>query len=693
MRAFVLVAFLLFVSVNATYFGSKTYDHIHIGLGGMGSYMVHEISAEPDISVLAIDVGEACGVECAADGANFVPNNVHYVTPLPKPQEFCSIIRQPFHASYQGPGGSSKLFGGVYVRPTPEWLTMKMSSEFDYAHLLPYYKKYEHHFCCDNPQSVTGISPAECAFYHGCQGDMYISPQAFNNISPAIRDLNSFLGSTPFGFTSDYNVANKRRGASYEMNYRKMANLSDIYSGRQRWDAEAAFLNASVLARPNLDVILNARVTRIIFDRRGEASRIEYCVNGNDCRTVNVGYSVGISLGVLGTPQLLQLSGVGSEALLRKFGIDLVYDNPEVGNGLSSSQAVMLSYKTKTPINHNFTTGPYNVADWFLQTGFTPNLQADSQVEILEGFGPTNLESPANGLPQEMLQLLMSGDMSPDYISFHVEIHDTKTKGKVEIRSSDPGVAPMFDFNWTIANILTSVDFPKILTALAMVRSVTLGDNPWANTHIDYESWPGDYFKNTLRLLGYNESSVGIPPFGLDFNTHAAVMHLQSLLHPIFHLTGSCQMGKCVDLRGKVIGVKKVYACDNSLFDMPDGNPSAHGWAVCGKISHYIIDDVLAAKARARGRPRPPSRVLSPVNLNDAPGNPPSKKRDIELAPRQDSSSDSSYDEDIPTEAPTVGSLPPSPSYPPITGIPQYQALDPSALTNVKPVNRTTSFA
>jgi choline dehydrogenase len=102
-----------------------------------------------------------------------------------------------------------------------------------------------------------------------------------------------------------------------------------LFVSRTRRTTADAYLTEEVRARQNLRVVTEALVTRIVFDGT-RAAGVVYELDGAE-HTVGVQREVVLSAGVINTPQLLMLSGVGPAAQLREFGIDVVADIPGVG--------------------------------------------------------------------------------------------------------------------------------------------------------------------------------------------------------------------------------------------------------------------------------------------------------------------------------------------------------------------------
>ncbi|MCK0149324.1 GMC family oxidoreductase N-terminal domain-containing protein [Marivita sp. S6314] len=203
-------------------------------------------------------------------------------------------------------GGGSSINAQIYTRGTPQdyddWRQMGCTG-WGYEDVLPYFKKTEDNDTYDND-------------YHAKGGPLGVSqPAAPLPICDAYIEAAGQLGIPRMG---DYNGRVQEGAGYYQLTQRKA----------RRSSAAMAFV-APNKARPNLTVHTNAQVRRIVV-QAGRATGVELA----DGRVISADCDVILSSGAIGSPRLLQLSGIGPADELSRLGIDVVLDQPNVGANL-----------------------------------------------------------------------------------------------------------------------------------------------------------------------------------------------------------------------------------------------------------------------------------------------------------------------------------------------------------------------
>ena len=117
-----------------------------------------------------------------------------------------------------------------------------------------------------------------------------------------------------------------------------------------RWSTANAYLKP-IKNRPNLKVITGALTHKVLLDGK-RATGIEYSVNGQ-VKQVQANREVVLSAGSVGSPQILQMSGIGPAEVLKNAGIDLVHNLPGVGENLQDHLEIYFQFKCKEPITLN----------------------------------------------------------------------------------------------------------------------------------------------------------------------------------------------------------------------------------------------------------------------------------------------------------------------------------------------------
>lgn len=585
--------------------GSSVFDYIVVGGGVGGAITANRLSADPNNRVLLVHLGPKSCPSCDANlGANLDTAYPYINNALPVTQQYLLLARKPAFPQNHGLGGNGKRFGGVHTRPSDEFLNNNFPAEFNATNLRPNFLAIDDHYCHYLPESITGISAADCIVYHGKNGEMSVVPQVVAELGAPMQDLVKYLGTTSVGNTTDYNDPRRRHGIGYEQRWGAMANKSDLYSARSRKDVQQAFLPESLQAsRPNLVILPFTRVTRVVFSQASSNSqqngrravRIEYMTNGIDLGSARATKHIFLCGGALETPKLLELSGVGSASILNALNIPVVANNTAVGENLRAHHAAIMAFKTKTGINQNLALSSYNAAQIFLNISAT-NRATDFQVELLNGFYVRGVEGDANGLPADIVQRFLSGQFNNfPYIAAEIEHNDVSSIGSTHITSRDPTINPTFDYGWGF-NLFFTQDIPRFLTAIAKIRDIFTGNNTFANTHVVEEIVPGREYRDFyLRQNATGEASiVGIKDGNGNYiltpeqqlTAMADTLFLQQQMTHFFHITGTCSLGSCTNLDGEVKGVQGLSVCDASVLPAnPDGNPSTTILAVCDKIA------------------------------------------------------------------------------------------------------------
>ncbi len=567
------------------------FDYVIVGQGVGGLVAANRLSANPHVTVLLIDKGPvqcaACDLSIGAQ-ADVSAYNQHSLFPLPQP--FAALLRSPPHIQYSGKGGNSKIYGCVATRPSRELLNTYYPVGFKYNDLLPYFKKNENHYCHYLPQSYTGISAGNCTALHGKGGNQDVSPQAVNELSPQIHSLVAYCNATTsLGFKGDYNNPDEILGCHYEQAYRRSADRTDPYSARSRMDAQIGFMNATISARPNVKFINDAIVTKLVinpFTKRVLA--VKYLVNGTQEGTAGARKRVVVSAGALGTPQLLQVSGIGPAGFLSDAGITPLVINDNIGTSLQSHTAVILGYRTKEVVVHNASMSSYNSLQLFLNTGLQSTLPADVQVELLEGFYVESVDGSANGLPVPLVDAFLKLETQFPFLSPEVELHNTAAVGFVKAVTPDMADPPQWSLGWDFATFFGG-DLARLQAALVKVRAIFKDNNTFTFAHIDKEIYPGTQFLNQLTEMGYNDTSA-MAAFGMNLHDLADFFFFQARVTHFYHIAATVPLGVATNLLGEVNGVKGIVVADASILPHnPDGNPSTTIAAVVRKLADTWI--------------------------------------------------------------------------------------------------------
>ena len=333
------------------------------------------------------------------------------------------------------------------------------------------------------------------------------------------------------------------------------------------------------MRRPNLRVLTRAHATRVLFEGR-RAAGVEYRrARGAPRRAVHARRAVLLAAGAIGSPQLLQLSGVGDPDLLRNLGIDVVAPLPAVGRNLHDHVGVDLVYRARVP-TLNDVLRPWSGR---LRVGARYLLRRDGPLSLsinqAGGFAKTH-----PGLDHPDLQLyfwpasyreipagrrpLMSPDPFPGF-QLGISLCRPASRGDLRIRSADPWTRPAIRANY----LAEEQDVRTLLAGVRFLRRFAAAD-PMAAV-IAAEIDPGPAVESDGALVD-------------DIRARAST---------VFHPVGSCRMGpdpaaSVVDARLRAHGVEGLRVIDASVFpSIPSGNTNAPTMMVADRGARMLLSD------------------------------------------------------------------------------------------------------
>jgi choline dehydrogenase len=330
--------------------------------------------------------------------------------------------------------------------------------------------------------------------------------------------------------TWDFNGATQENGAGF---YQK-----NIRNGR-RHSAADAFL-APVLSRPNLTVWPNTFVRRLVLD--GRRVRGVEVVRDGGVERVNAAREIVLSAGVIESPKILMLSGIGPADALKKHGIGVVVDSPGVGSNLHDHPRVSLRWKSRKAL------APSTVSAGL----------------FVHSAGPFEVPSDIQSSPPDLQFYVGRGvDTADEFITLTVALSLPKSRGRLTLRSADPSSAPLIAPNY----------FAEPADLSALVAGARL-------------AWRLAMGKAYAQLRG---DAVDLPP---DPRNAASVSRfIRRVADTIYHPVGTCRMGKAadavVDGELRVRGIEGLRVADASVMPMTV-NSQTH--AACLLIGERVAE-------------------------------------------------------------------------------------------------------
>ena len=450
-------------------------------------------------------------------------------------------------------GGSSSINALVYVRGQREdfdrWRDAG-NAGWGYDDVLPHFKAME-----DNDFGA--------GEFHGTSGPLHVTDTRAE-VHPLCETF--FRASEQAGLrrNSDFNGAVQEGVGHFQINTKN----------GKRCSAADAFLRPA-LRRTNVSLITQALATRIRFDKK-RAAGVEY-VKAGQTHFAKARREVILCGGSVNTPQLLQLSGVGPAALLKEHGIEVIFDNRQVGQNLADHQGINYTYEANVPTMNQmlrpwwgklraglqylaFKNGPLSIsmnhAGGFFRTSDkhkTPNMQLYFQA--FSTLKPKPGERPI---------------LTPDpFPGFSIGLSNCRptSRGSINIKSADPSAHPKIR-----ANVFaTEHDVEEMLEAVKFIR--TIASQPAMREVIKAEVAPGPSIQSDEDVI-------------LDFRRRSGT---------VYHPVSTCRMGpdprtSVVDSKLNAHGVRGLRISDCSVFpDIISGNTNAAAMMVGAKAADLIL--------------------------------------------------------------------------------------------------------
>jgi choline dehydrogenase len=536
----------------------KHFDYVIVGGGSAGSVLANRLSANPDTSVLVIEAGRP---DYKLDFRIHMPAALTY--PLagrfynwwyesePEPHMHNRRIYQPRGKVL---GGSSCINGMIHIRGNPmdfeKWAREKGLEHWDYAHCLPYFKRFEYRL-----KGADG--------YQGTGGPLYLTTPECDN--PLFEAFFKAVRQAGYPVTTDVNGYQQEGFARFDRT---------TYRGR-RWNAARAYVHP-VKNRRNLKIVLGALGRKILFSGK-RAVGVEYS-KGRKTHTAYAGEVI-LCGGAINSPQLLQLSGVGNADELGKLGIDVVHGLPGVGENLQDHLELYVQYACKKPVSLfpslQWWNQPFIGLQWlFGHTG----VGASNHFEA-GGFirGNDRVEYP--NLQYHFLPIAIRYDGSVAEQGHGYQVHvgpmNTDVRGHVKITSADPTVYPSILFNY----LSTEQERREWVEAIHKTREIMT--QPAFDEFRGPELAPGERVQSDEEIL--------------DFVAREG----ESAYHP----SCTCKMGyddmAVVDAELKVHGIQSLRVVDASVMPaITNGNIYAPVMMVAEKAADCILGNTPPEPSR-----------------------------------------------------------------------------------------------
>ena len=523
------------------------YDYVIVGAGSAGCVLANRLTANGRYRVLLLEAGPRDRDPWIhvplGYGKLFNKSSVNWrYNSEPEPE---LNGRQVYSPRGKVLGGSSSINGLVYIRGQREDFDEWGIPGWGFGDLLPYFKRSE-----DQSRGANE--------WHGVGG-----PQAVSDLPDRHELCDAFIaaaGEVGIPRNDDFNGAAQEGAGYYQATTR---------NGR-RSSTATGFLRPAE-RRPNLTVLTGALTTRVLFEGK-RAVGVEYR-RGGTLQQARAAREVLLAAGAFNSPQLLQLSGLGSPALLAAHGIPVVADLPGVGEALQDHFYVRTIWRCTQPITFND-----DMASWWRTAGIGLKY-------LIARRGPLTVSAGYAGAFARTRPELSRPDVQLYFINFSLpkageKLHPfsaftcsmcpmrPQARGSVRIRSADPGEAPAIRYNF----LSTEDDRRTAVAGLKLLRRLVRA--PALRPYVAAEELPGERVQSDEDWLAFCREAGGT----------------------VYHPVATCRMGTdadaVTDVRLRVRGVAGLRVVDASIMpSVISGNINAAVIAVAEKGADLVLED------------------------------------------------------------------------------------------------------
>jgi choline dehydrogenase len=520
---------------------SEGFDYVIAGAGTAGCVLANRLSAEAGVTVALIEAGPPDD-----DPAIHVPAMVAKAIGNPRQSWGYQTVPQPHVDNRVLPvprgrvlGGCSSINGMVYFRGHPREYDEWQQSGWRYADLLPYFRRLENYEAAHTPQRARGgpVNVIDIPKPNPLVGRFLAAADTLG--LPRCADFN---GGDPEGF-------GPRQAA--------------IRHGR-RESGVTAYLNPA-RHRPTLKIVTDALVTRVLVgERRATGVEIE---QGGVRSIVKARREVIVACGAYGSPQLLQLSGIGDAAVLQSLGVASLLDLPAVGKNLHDHPAASIAMRTANTESYGlswrtmprsvklaaqyllFRSGPL-ASNVFEANGFMRSGPQADRPDLQIIFMPAHRNANGHWLPRGHGYGIIFVNLRP------------ASRGSIMLTSKDPHDKPAIDFNF----LAHAGDIEVLVRGFEVARSILSAPSfaPLAAREIS----PGPQVQGRAQIEA----------------------HIRSSLVTVHHACGTCRMGDVVDSSLRVKGIDSLRVVDASVIPtVIAGNTNIPVTAVAERAADLLL--------------------------------------------------------------------------------------------------------